>query len=258
MAGIGSRIVNVAPRPSPRSRRPPCPRAARPGGARGPGRYPGPAGARARRLGLGEPVEDMRQEVGRDAAARVRDRDLHLGAVALQAGLDAAAAWRELDRVREQVPDHLLQTVGIARSRPHRSVQVRGEVDALGVERRAGRCRRRAVDGLARSTTRRLDPKLPGHDPGDVQEILDHAASACVCCARSPRERALEPPPVEGSRRSMLDPAEDGVQRRSELVGQRRRRTRPCSGRGSPASPAGRLLPLRARASARARPGGAR
>src|SRR5262249_22739633 len=62
----------------------------------------------ARRVGLSEAVEDIGQEIGADAFARVAHGDTNIRVRALQARFDAASLRSELDGVREQVPDHLL------------------------------------------------------------------------------------------------------------------------------------------------------
>ena len=59
---------------------------------------------------LAEAIEHERLELGSDAAAGVADLDDHSCFVfAREEQLDAAAGGRELDRVGQQVPDHLLQ-----------------------------------------------------------------------------------------------------------------------------------------------------
>ena len=85
-------------------------------------------------VGLAEPVEDVGQEIRADAHAVVAHPDLGVAvAGALQADLDAAAGRGELDGVREQVPDHLLQAVGIAGDRPASGVEAQLEADLLAV-----------------------------------------------------------------------------------------------------------------------------
>ena len=65
------------------------------------------------------------------------------GVHALQPHLHAAAARRELDGVREQVPDDLLQAVGVARDGAGPRVEDRLQADALGLGRRPDACRPR-------------------------------------------------------------------------------------------------------------------
>src|SRR5438128_3708762 len=68
--------------------------------------------ARARAVALAERLEDVRNELRRDPDARVGDDDLDARLGARETHAHAAARRRELDRVREQVPDDLLQTIG--------------------------------------------------------------------------------------------------------------------------------------------------
>src|SRR5262249_26352182 len=70
--------------------------------------------ARVRAVGLAEPLEDVRQELRLDADAGIADRDLDPVSGAPQPRFDAPAFARELDGVREQVPDGLLQTASVA------------------------------------------------------------------------------------------------------------------------------------------------
>src|SRR5262249_20541256 len=70
--------------------------------------------ARVRAVSLAEPLEDVRQEERLDADAGIADRDLDLVSGAPQPRLDAPAFVCELDGVREQIPDGLLQTAAVA------------------------------------------------------------------------------------------------------------------------------------------------
>src|SRR3989442_14315332 len=78
--------------------------------------------ARGGRIGLTESIEDVRQESGLDAYAGIFDRDLDLALGAPQTRLDAPTLIRELDGVREQIPESLLQTVGVAEDHAVRRV----------------------------------------------------------------------------------------------------------------------------------------
>src|SRR5215472_12013291 len=70
--------------------------------------------ARGRAVRLTESVENVRQELRLNAHAGVIDRDLDLCPSSCQPPFDAPALVRKLDRVGEQIPDGLLQAVGIA------------------------------------------------------------------------------------------------------------------------------------------------
>src|SRR5438093_1432400 len=60
-------------------------------------------------VGLLEPLEDVGQEGRADALPGVAHRDLDVGVDPFQHDLHAPALRRELDGVREQVPDDLLE-----------------------------------------------------------------------------------------------------------------------------------------------------
>jgi hypothetical protein len=77
----------------------------------------------------------VRQEFARDAAAAVFDRDLHGARAADHADVDAPAVRRELDRVMEQVPEHLLQAARVGEHGAERAV-MRVTADPLRIGRR--------------------------------------------------------------------------------------------------------------------------
>src|SRR5262245_5774648 len=70
--------------------------------------------ARGGAVRLTESIENVRQELRLNAHAGVIDRDLDLCPSARQPPFNAPAFVREFDRVREQIPDGLLQTVRVA------------------------------------------------------------------------------------------------------------------------------------------------
>jgi len=72
---------------------------------------PGPLTVRAGRLP--ESVKDARQVLGRDARARIRDVEDDLAIPRGRTYRDTAASVRELDRVADQVLEHLEQPVPI-------------------------------------------------------------------------------------------------------------------------------------------------
>ena len=69
-------------------------------------------------VGLHEQVEDLRQHVGRDADALVGDAQHRVVAFAPDEHADHAFAARELERIRDQVADDLLEPHRIA-AHPH-------------------------------------------------------------------------------------------------------------------------------------------
>jgi hypothetical protein len=114
---------------------------------------PSPSRPACRRLPVA--VEDARQGVGGDADARVLDRDLDVVAEVVRVHADAAAGWRVLDGVADEVHEHLQEPLLVA-------LHAAGRPRAVPREDEAARFRLRAelVDGarpptLSRSTHRR-------------------------------------------------------------------------------------------------------
>src|SRR5438445_782627 len=84
-------------------------------------------------LALTEAIEDERKELAANALARVADGDPRHRGATFEPDIDAAARRRELDRVGEEVPDHLLQTAGIGRHRAEGRIQTRLQPNAFGI-----------------------------------------------------------------------------------------------------------------------------
>ena len=63
---------------------------------------------------LAEAVKDVGQEFGLDAFAGVGDADFQVGIDPLAAAPGPARPGRELDGVGEQIPEDLLEAIGIA------------------------------------------------------------------------------------------------------------------------------------------------
>ena len=131
----------------------------------------------------------------------------------------SAAGRRELDRVDDQVPDHLLEPIGIAQHRPRR-VQGGVERDALRV--RGGAQRVEGVLDQRRQVRRaQLEPQLAGDDPRHVEDVGDQLLlQPRVALDRF--ERARGALGVQFADAQEARPSEHGVQRRTELVRQRR------------------------------------
>src|SRR5262245_20371718 len=81
--------------------------------------------ARETTVGSSKALEDMRQELGRNAGAAVADYDLEVRTHVMQSDMHQAVTGREADGIREQIPDHLLKTVGIPENRSGRPVHHR-------------------------------------------------------------------------------------------------------------------------------------
>src|SRR5581483_11208813 len=96
-----------------------------------------PAGPLRAAVGLAETLEHMRQELRRDPYPGVTHPDFDMGVDALKADLNLPAPGGEPDRVREEVPDHLLQADGIAQHRARVRTERQSDPDLSGVSRRA-------------------------------------------------------------------------------------------------------------------------
>src|SRR5438093_13714475 len=68
-------------------------------------------------VGLPETLEDVRQEIWRNSDPGIADDDLDMRIDPFESHLDNAVLWREFDGIRHEVPDDLLQPIGITRDR---------------------------------------------------------------------------------------------------------------------------------------------
>ena len=130
----GRRMVNVAPRPAPSLAAwmvPPCRSTSclRDGQAE----TQAAVAAIEPRVGLPERLEDVGQELRRDARPAVGHADFDRLAVAPQRHPHAAAARRELDGVGQQVREHLQQARGVGGHDAGERIDFEFERQALGV-----------------------------------------------------------------------------------------------------------------------------
>ncbi len=177
-----------------------------------------PLGPRRRAVGLTEAVEDERKEVGPYPAPGVGDGEIHPRVGPVQARADTAALSRELDRVLQDVPERLLKPIRVA-------AHPAGVVFDPYVERNRLRLGHRR-DDLDRRTQhgrhvhlRRLDLQLPGDRTRDVEDVFDQAhLRARVALDGVEGLLGVDVRLPAQHRR----PAEDRVERRPELVRDRR------------------------------------
>ena len=88
-------------------------------------------------VGLAESIEDVRKKIGLDADAGVRNaQPRHVG-ICFDRDTNGTPGRRELDGVREEIPDRLLQAVGIAEDADLLDTQHAREADPLGLRPRA-------------------------------------------------------------------------------------------------------------------------
>ena len=113
------------------------------------------------------------RNVARDARGPCPGPGSPRGVGAAQAQLHAAAARRELDGVGEQVPDDLLQAVGVAGDGHGRRLQDRLEAARPWRRRTAARCRAAAAIVEASSRGRTLEAQLARHDARHVEDVRD-------------------------------------------------------------------------------------
>ena len=190
-------------------------------------------------VGLPEALEHVGQEVGRDADAGVADRHLDVRVDALQPDLDTAAAAGELDGVGQQVPQHLLQPIGVARDRPDAGIEDGLDAHALGVGGRLHR-RDRVVDDHRQLHRLDVQADLARDDPRHVQHVVDDLGQPVGVALERSRGRA------PACRRTAVRRAAASRSRRSRSAAcaaraTARRGTRPsCGWRRGPRRTAGR------------------
>ena len=135
--------------------------------------------------------------------------------------MDPAAWRRELDRVRQEIPDDLLQPVGIRRNRLDGLVDVGIELKLPGDQRGAKSldCRPRGIGWTDRP---RFDFQFAADRSRDIQKIL-YEPRLRLCVAFNRFERAVAGVLRKCARAKHLHPARNRIQRRSELMRQRHR-----------------------------------
>ena len=166
-------------------------------------------------------VEHVRQELRLDARAGVLHRQDGSRRVRVEPDGDRAVRRRELHRVRQQVPDDLLQPIRVARRQRRPDVDVHRRAAAAWPARPAARSRprrRRWPPGRPRRTCSRSLPVT-------MRETSSRSSisRACARALRSmlSRPRACVAGSIGAGRAQHAGPAEHGVQRRPQLVRQR-------------------------------------
>ena len=114
--------------------------------------------ARKLRIGLAERLEDEWQEVCRDALAGIDDGHLDVGiADAAYGRRHTTSRAGELDGVREEIPEHLLESRRIGADHPRVWIDVYVQGDPLSI--------RRGPHALDRLSQYRVDGYGPGLQP---------------------------------------------------------------------------------------------
>ena len=158
----------------------------------------------------------MRKEFGTDSRAVVLDNDLCLRAGASQDDPHASAVGRELERVREQVPDDLLQTGGVSGHRSNRRVQLPIDGDAFRI-----RCRFDGLDGCVDDRCQvnalNVEAELARHDPADVEQVRNELRLKSSI-AGDDLQTAGRQPDVVALLQHQVRPTENRIQRRAQFV----------------------------------------
>ena len=157
--------------------------------------------ARRRGVGLAEALEDVRQELGRDALARVGDDDLDLRVRRAAArSRTRAAARRELDRVRRagSTPPAAAASRSPKIGGRRRRLDDVASATPLRVGGRADRCR-----SPASTTAREVDAPATSRRslPVMMRDTSSRSSMSCAC-ARALRSMVVErrAPSVPGRR----------------------------------------------------------
>ena len=131
--------------------------------------------ARAGGISLPEPVEDVGKEVGFNPDTCVGHSNLSVGWRLEQLDDDAAPCRREFDGVRQQIPEDLLNAIGIPGNRRIQRFEIYINLDPFGVTGRAndvdcGLDDRRQIDGLD------VEAQLAADDSTEIQQVVDQAS----------------------------------------------------------------------------------
>jgi hypothetical protein len=128
-----------------------------------------------RAVGLPEALEYVRQKVVTDPLPGIDYDNLDARIDPPRANLDAASLGSELDRVGEQVPDHLLQSFRITGHCPCQNVQVSHELNVFRFCRGTHHIQG-AIDDPRRLDLLQIQPQLPRYNTGYIEEIIDKLA----------------------------------------------------------------------------------
>src|SRR5215468_8540496 len=129
-----------------------------------------PFGARC--VGLSEAVKDIGQEIRADAFPRVAHCNANVWVYALKAHFDATSLRGELDRVGEQVPNHLLQAGGVTGNRTNFGGEISLNRYPFSIRRRLDRLNR-FLNYRDRVHWSKIEPELATNDAGGVEQVFD-------------------------------------------------------------------------------------
>ena len=167
---------------------------------------------------LAETFEDVGEEIGIDAGAGVADADLDVGVDALEVDLDTAALGGKFDGVGEEIPDDLLETIGVAEHRASKGIHHALETNILGggggLYRFDG-----GLHDLREIDLAHIEAELAGENTGHVEQVLDEAnLDAGVAVDDLEAFGDIGGRGTGGTQDA--GPSEDGVDRGAEFVGE--------------------------------------
>ncbi len=125
-------------------------------------------------VALLERVEELADLLGLDANAGVLDRDLQLHALVAGAHVNVPAVRRELGRIANQVPQHLLQPRAIGQHIVMLGHFVDMDVLLLDLNLTAEQFQH-AVDDLVHVHRFERQAQLAVRHPGEIEQIVDEA-----------------------------------------------------------------------------------
>src|SRR5262247_2404849 len=167
-------------------------------------------------VGLTKPVEDKGQEFGRNSDACVNYLDFGLLFNVPEANFHRATRRGELDRVVDQVPDHLLKPVAVEPEQVRYWGEVCSQTHLLGLRRRANRFDRR-LDNRGQVGLLEVQRQIAGDDGRNIEQIVNQLflrAGVALYGLQGALFARLVETPFTGER----DPTEHGVERRAQLV----------------------------------------
>src|ERR1043165_9713516 len=149
--------------------------------------------SRRRTVSLTKAIEYARQKLRIDSLTRVLHGHTRVRSVLVDTHRDLSTMRRELHRIRQQVPDDLMQARRVGRYRTHSRFGVIIDIDALSVSRGLHDIDRRTRD---RSYIQRphFEIELAGNDARRVEQIVDQLrlhTRVAIDCVETLRQNFL-------------------------------------------------------------------
>ena len=169
-----------------------------------------------RAVSLSKVVEDMRQKLRTDALTIVGDDDFKLRTRASHLNFNVSVNGRELYGIREQVPNDLLQTVGVSQNRFRLAFEYGCQLDLLRIRRGPYGIDRR-FDNLGQLDGTSVQPNFPADDARNFENDIDELRLG-PGIAIDNLDRVNNSILVEASAAQHVGPSHDRVQRRAQFM----------------------------------------